>query len=30
LHVIPRYASEPYASKGIRYWLKQDPNRHNI
>ena len=29
LHVIPRYASEPYAGKGIRYWLKQEPNRHN-
>ncbi len=30
LHVIPRYASEPYASKGIRYWLKQESNRRNI
>ncbi len=29
LHVIPRYASEPYAGKGIRYWLKQESNRHN-
>ena len=29
LHVIPRYASEPYAGKGIRYWLKQEANRHN-
>ncbi len=27
LHVIPRYASEPYAGKGIRYWLKQKSNR---
>ena len=27
LHVIPRYASEPYAGKGIRYWLKQESNR---
>ena len=30
LHVIPRYASEPYAGKGIRYWLKQESNRRNI
>ena len=29
LHVIPRYASEPYAGKGIRYWLKQESNRRN-
>ncbi len=27
LHVIPRYDSEPYAGKGIRYWLKQESNR---
>ena len=27
LHVIPRYASERYAGKGIRYWLKQESNR---
>lgn len=27
LHVIPRYTDEPYAGKGIRYWLKQDVNR---
>lgn len=26
LHVIPRYTSEPYAGKGIRYWLKQESN----
>ena len=30
LHVIPRYVSEPYAGKGIRYWLKQDSNRRSI
>ena len=30
LHVIPRYASEPYAGKGIRYWLKQEPNRRSV
>ena len=27
LHVIPRYADEPLAGKGIRYWLKQDANK---
>ena len=27
LHVIPRYADEPLAGKGIRYWLKQPENR---
>jgi len=27
LHVIPRFADEPLAGKGIRYWLKQDNNR---
>lgn len=27
LHVIPRYADEPLAGKGIRYWLKQPMNR---
>ena len=26
-HVIPRYADEPHAGKGIRYWLKQEDNR---
>ncbi len=30
LHVIPRYASEPNAGKGIRYWLKQESNRRSI
>ena len=30
LHVIPRYDSEPYAGKGIRYWLKQESNRRSI
>ena len=30
LHVIPRYASEPKAGKGIRYWLKQESNRRSI
>jgi diadenosine tetraphosphate (Ap4A) HIT family hydrolase len=27
LHVIPRYADEPLAGRGIRYWLKQENNR---
>ena len=26
LHIIPRYADEPYAGKGIRYWFKQPEN----
>ena len=26
LHIIPRFADEPLAGKGIRYWLKQDNN----
>lgn len=29
LHVIPRYAEEPLAGKGIRYWLKQPMNRRD-
>ena len=28
LHVIPRFRDEPLAGKGIRYWLKQEDNRH--
>ena len=27
LHVIPRYADEPLAGKGIRYWIKQPENK---
>ncbi|EMR07120.1 hypothetical protein C772_00765 [Bhargavaea cecembensis DSE10] len=27
LHVIPRFADEPYAGKGIRHWLKSPDNR---
>jgi len=27
LHVIPRYADEPLAGRGIRYWFKQEKNR---
>lgn len=26
LHIIPRFADEPYAGKGIRYWFKQPEN----
>ena len=27
LHIIPRYADEPYARRGIRYWIKREENR---
>ena len=27
MHVIPRFRQEPYAGRGIRYWLKQLANR---
>ena len=27
LHVIPRFADEPLAGRGIRYWLKQEENK---
>jgi diadenosine tetraphosphate (Ap4A) HIT family hydrolase len=27
LHVIPRFADEPLAGKGIRHWIKQPANR---
>jgi len=26
LHIIPRFKDEPYAGRGIRYWLKKDEN----
>ncbi len=26
LHVVPRFKDEPFAGKGIRYWLKQTEN----
>ncbi len=26
MHIIPRYADEPYSGKGIRYWFKQPEN----
>src|SRR5262245_33044318 len=27
MHVIPRFRQEPYAGRGIRWWLKQPDNR---
>lgn len=27
LHVIPRFRDEPFAGRGIRYWLKSEENR---
>ncbi len=30
LHVIPRFKDEPYARRGIRYWLKQKENQRNV
>jgi diadenosine tetraphosphate (Ap4A) HIT family hydrolase len=27
LHVILRFADEPYAGRGLRWWLKRDENR---
>ncbi|MTH54959.1 HIT domain-containing protein [Bacillus mangrovi] len=29
LHIIPRFKDEPYAGKGIRYWLKRIENKRN-
>lgn len=29
LHIIPRFADEPLAGKGIRHHLKQESNRRN-
>ena len=26
LHILPRYADEPFAGKGIRHWLKKPEN----
>lgn len=26
-HIIPRFADEPHAGKGIRWWIKQPDNR---
>lgn len=26
MHIIPRYADEPFAGKGLRYWFKQPEN----
>ena len=27
LHIIPRYADEPYAGRGIRSWIKNEENK---
>lgn len=27
LHIIPRFKDDPYAGRGIRWWLKRDENR---
>lgn len=27
LHLVPRFADEPYAGRGARWWLKQEQNR---
>lgn len=29
LHVIPRFKDEPFAGRGIRYWIKQQENKRN-
>jgi diadenosine tetraphosphate (Ap4A) HIT family hydrolase len=29
LHVIPRFKDEPFAGRGIRYWIKQESNKRN-
>ena len=29
-HVIPNFADEPFAGKGIRHWLKQPENRRKV
>lgn len=26
-HIVPRYADEPHAGKGLRHWLKREDNR---
>ncbi len=26
-HLVPRYAGEPFAGRGIRYWIKDPANR---
>ena len=27
MHVIPRFDDEPYAGRGMRWWIKQPENR---
>ena len=30
MHVIPRFKDEPFAGKGMRYWLKKDENSRQV
>lgn len=30
MHIIPRYADEPLAGKGIRHWIKQECNKRTV
>lgn len=30
MHVIPRFKDEPFAGRGIRYWIKQKENMRSI
>ena len=30
LHVIPRYADEPFAGRGIRSWIKSEENKRPL
>ena len=30
MHVIPRYEDEPFAGRGVRYWIKQDENKRPV
>ena len=29
MHLMPRFKDEPYAGRGIRFWLKQEANGRN-
>jgi len=30
MHIIPRYADEPYAKRGIRSWIKREENKRPL
>jgi len=30
MHIIPRYADELHAGRGIRYWIKQPENKRKV